>query len=183
MKTRELLLKERKDLVEELKETFDLDRIMPRINEIDNELLKNEKTKMDINMLDYEVIIDRIKNNEYETKIEYPKLTRYRADTIIDEDETVRWNREEVKKRNNARMEALDEYRNSLYEGELAFKEDLASYLVTYNEDTINMEQARVIVKRAWMEGHSDGLKNVLDISDELAELVVEVISLTNPKK
>lgn len=125
-------------------------------------------------MENYE-IIDKINNGEYETKLEYPRGTRHRPDTIINEDKSVRWNREQIEKINNESHKARKEYRNSIYEGELNFKKDVASYL---KNGSLNKERADAIVERAWMEAHSEGFLSVLYTADELADFVMEIINL-----
>lgn len=120
-------------------------------------------------------IIDKINNGKYEAKLEYPKGKRHRYDTIIDEDKSVRWNREEIERINKESHEVRKKYRNSIYEGELSFKEDVASYL---KNDSLNKAQATEIVKKAWMEDHSEGFLSVLDTAEELAEFVMEIINL-----
>lgn len=120
-------------------------------------------------------IVDKINNGEYETKLEYPRGTRHRPDTIINEDKSVRWNREQIERINNESHKARKEYRNSIYEGELNFKKDVASYL---KNGSLNKAQADEIVKKAWMEAHSEGFLSVLDTADELADFVMEIINL-----
>lgn len=123
-------------------------------------------------------IVDKINNGEYEPKMEYPKLTRHRLDTVIDENKSVKWNKEEVERRNSESIKAREEYRNSMYEGESKFKEDVDSYLEYLYEGSLNKAQANVIVKKAWEENHSEGFLSVLDKADELAEWTIEIISL-----
>lgn len=123
-------------------------------------------------------IIDKINNKEYEAKLEYPRGKRHRPDTVIDEDKSVKWNREEVERINNESHKAREAYRNSIYEGELRFKEDVASHLEYLYDGSLNKTQAAEIVRRAWMEDHSEGFLSVLDTADELAVFLIEVIDL-----
>lgn len=128
-------------------------------------------------MKTYKMIQDAIINKKYEAKMKYERMTRRRHDAIIDEDKSVKWNREEVQRLNNKSLEKRDEYRNSVYQGELRFKEDLA-VLIENLDGCLNGKQAKNIVSRAWRENKSEGLMSVLDSAVELAEFVIETIRL-----
>lgn len=135
-----------------------------------------------MNIESYEIFIEKIKNKEYETKLEYPKLSRYAKDTIIDENQTVKWNREEVERRNDEKSKELKKYRNSIKEGQLSFEKDVVSYIVLSNESMINKEQAEEIFKKTWNEEHSEGRISVLNEALELADFIIKMIDLKDKK-
>ena len=106
---------------------------------------------------------------------EFPK---YNRGDIIDEDKSVKWNREEVERCINARTEEvkrLQTLRNkldNLYE-KTAIK-------VLAKEYKISIKEASILWKYAYEDSHSSGVTSVYDTFSELADMYEELRKTAN---
>lgn len=125
----------------------------------------------------FEDIKENIKNGEYENKGTRPvKPEGYKKENYVyDEEKSVKWNREH-------RIELEQEYENEWkvyrYEAtnaEIKFKNDLIKSIM--NEADLEEEQARVVYNKAYEDGHSEGLEEVVNKSEEYSRFVLEVIN------
>lgn len=127
--------------------------------------LKNEVTS-------YEDIVRLHKEGVFTA--EYVPVSRYRENHVFDEDKSVKWNKEEAIRQNEANEVTVKEYhkkKDFLYNEmkELFIKVTMSDYNLTH-------EQARLIYERAWRDGHSEGVSNVAYHLEELADLFVTVM-------
>lgn len=101
---------------------------------------------------------------------EFPK---YKHDDVIDEDKSVKWNREEIERRINARTEEvkrLQTLRNkldNLYE-KTAIK-------VLAKEYKISIKEASILWRKAYEDSHSSGITSVYSTFVELADMYEEL--------
>lgn len=125
----------------------------------------------------FEDIKENIKNGEYENKGTRPvKPEGYKKENYVyDEEKSVKWNREH-------RIELEQEYENEWkvyrYEAtnaEIKFKNDLIKAIM--NEADLEEEQARIVYNKAYEDGHSEGLEEVVNKSEEYSRFVLEVIN------
>lgn len=97
---------------------------------------------------------------------EFPK---YNRGDVIDEDKSVKWNREEIERRINARTEEvkrLQTLRNkldNLYE-KIAIK-------VLAKEYKISIKEACILWRKAYEDSHSSGITSVYHTFVELADM------------
>lgn len=90
-------------------------------------------------------------------------------DSVIDEEKSVKWNREEITKLQNAYNEERDRLFNERNRIQAAYKEDLARLMGA--EFGLSPEEAQVVWCRAWEDSHSGGIYDVCSRFSELADV------------
>lgn len=106
----------------------------------------------------------------------YPKET-----DVIDEYESVKWNREEVQRLRRAfenRVEELTRYKNlisSAFEGRII--EILAS------DNSISVEESQKIWSYAYSEGHSCGIREVISYYENFIEVYFDLLKIRKEQK
>lgn len=101
----------------------------------------------------------------------YPKET-----DVIDEDKSVKWNREEVQRLRRAfesKVEELNRYKNlisSAFEGRII--EILAK------DNSISVEESQKIWSYAYSEGHSCGIRNVIFCYEEFISVYADLLKI-----
>ena len=94
---------------------------------------------------------------------------KYKEGTIFDEEKSVRWNREEVDRRNNLHQEEvkrLNREKNQMYE-------KLVNLIYQYiiQETKVSKERAAKIYNYLYEEYHSYGLTECINHLDDLLDL------------
>lgn len=108
---------------------------------------------------------------------EFPK---YNRGDIIDEDKSVKWNREEIERRINVRakevkrLKTLGNKLDNLYE-----KTIIKALAKKYK---ISAKEASIIWGKAYEDSHSFGVKYVYDTFVELADMYEELRKAVNEK-
>ena len=100
-----------------------------------------------------------------------PALRKYRLGEVIDEDKSVKWNRDEVDRRNLAydeELKKLNTQKNALFN---EWKASVKTYIM--EETKVKQAKADKIYNYLFMHYHDCGLVEVLDHLDELLELFV----------
>lgn len=108
-----------------------------------------------------------------------PRIRRPRTGDIINEDNSVKWNREEVvrlqkvydeevKKLNTAKNNRRDNLYKELYE------------VIRYEVRGITINDAQQIFQYAYREGHSDGYGEVFNNLDDIISLVSGIVNHEN---
>lgn len=127
--------------------------------------------------------------NDYEladsmsTKPDSAKFRRYNENDIIDENMTVKWNREEIIRRNDAykaekarlqadRNEALCSVINDIKE---VFSDELSTYHL--NTKKSGKEIASLIYNKAYEDSHSYGIYDVLQKMDDYMDFIYELFT------
>jgi len=106
---------------------------------------------------------------------EFPK---YNRGDIIDEGKSVKWNREEIERRINARAEEvkrLKTLRNKLYN----LYEQTAIKILA-KEYKISIKEAGILWRKAYEDSHSFGVTSVYSTFSELADMYEELRKATN---
>lgn len=116
-----------------------------------------------------DIIEANIENGVYKGTVEYVGFSRVRPETVIDEDKSVKWNREEVERINAERLEAREAYRKSIQDGEEQFKKDVIKMVIT--DYPITEKIAGKLFTKAYRDGHSEGLMRVLEEAEDIAEI------------
>lgn len=107
--------------------------------------------------------------NEYNNFSYKPKNKKYKIGEVIDEDKSVRWNREEVEKRNRLREEEVK--RLNTEKNRLFIKWIDAVYIYIMQETKVKKEKAKDIYNYLYTEYHNYGLVEVLNHLDDLLYL------------
>lgn len=98
-----------------------------------------------------------------------PKNPRYKVGTIIDEDKSVRWNREEIDRLNDIHTEEVEELnrkKNLLF---LNLKNAAEKYII--EETNVSKKRAEKIFEYIYEEYHSYGIKECFNHLDNLLEI------------
>lgn len=122
-----------------------------------------------------EDIKKRYEDGEYKGTMEYPKQRRYMEKTIFDENKSVKWNREEVARRNAERDQAFKEYREEESRQSARLTEDCIQALMF--EYKFNRKQAEKIHEYTYREKH-DSMNDFFIYLEEFADLCKEVAEL-----
>ena len=116
---------------------------------------------------DYETVRDREKGGEYKSKIQYPSRSDYpyyKEGHIFDENLSVKANREMVATENAKYDNAFRWYRVSVAAAEKRFKDDLIAAIVN---DGVCQRTAEIIFQKAYEDGHSVGMYEVISNAEE----------------
>jgi len=99
---------------------------------------------------------------------------------IEDENQSVVWNREFVKKNNETHQQQVEDYRNAYRTKEnnlvQSDKEALAE------DNGLSLEEAEVIFSYAYSESHSAGYREVMYTADDIADVVNKIKNLEKSK-
>lgn len=117
--------------------------------------------------MDFDKLCDMA--NEYINFSCKPKNRKYKVGEIIDEDKTVRWNREEVERRNKSHEEEVKELNRK--KNEMLFRWVDAVKLYIIEETKVKKDKADEIYNYLYEKYHSYGLLEVLANMDELLDL------------
>ena len=113
--------------------------------------------------------------NKYKAAINHstiPELKKYKEGYIFDEDKSVKWNKEEVVRRNE---DYKDEAIRLRKENALLQKEadDAAiEYLLEYSSTVKNRNAMSYLLGFAFEQKHHNGYVDVIEFAEELVDLV-----------
>lgn len=126
------------------------------------------------NKLSYQDIYDALGEGYYSSNAQMPKFERYAENHIFNEKKSVKWNREEVARRNQAYKDALNAYYAIQNEKDKEFQEDLI--LAIMNDTNFPRTKAEMIFNKAYDRGHSAGYYEVISYAMEIADFVYDFI-------
>ena len=130
---------------------------------------------MNNDKLGYGVVTERISKGVYDIKC--PKPKRLLKDTdIIDEDKSVKWNREQIEKENEKIKLHNEAIKEAKEKGPRVFKDDLIATLM--GEHGLNADQASRVYRKAYEDGHSAGMHEILWNAQELGLLAEAILWL-----
>ena len=122
-------------------------------------------------------IREKIENNSYKPTRTYPTVRKYSDNHIFDEDKSVKWNKEEVVRRNAELAAEMDAYRKEQSAKFREFENDVSEMLVT-EYGIPNKAIADKIVSKACEEGHSSGRYEILNYAIDYADFVEDILKL-----
>ena len=145
--------------------------------EFDN-ILKQINKEKDLEKLvnDYEDFYLHFSCKPDRDEYPYPK-----KDTVIDEDKSVKWNREEVERQRLAfekRVEELNKWKNRLNN---QYEHRIITLLG--KENAISYDESSLIWSYAYMDGHSNGVRNVMSIYGDLIDLYEDLLKTRENNK
>ena len=128
-----------------------------------------------ITMDDIRYLIEdsRTSYNRYNVEAKRPEV-KWLHDHIVDENQSVKWNREQVATHNKEVDRAIKKYHNDLQAGYNNFLTDLKQAI--QNDYNFNEAQADVIISYLYNEGMYDDLCR----AKNLCEIVSEVLQANN---
>lgn len=130
---------------------------------------------MNNDKLSYEGVFELISKGVYDVEHSRPK--RLLKDTdIIDEDKSVKWNREQIEKENEKIKLHNEAIKEAKKKGPLKFEDDLKAVIM--GEHGLNADQASKVYRKAYEDGHSAGMSEILWNAQELGELAEAILWL-----
>ena len=124
--------------------------------------------------LSYQDIYDALGEGYYNSNAQRPKFERYADNHVFDENMSVKWNREEAARRNQAYKDALRAYYAIQNENDKKFQEDLV--LAIMNDTNFSRLKAEMIYYKAYDMGHSGGYNEVVNYAMEIADFIYDFI-------
>lgn len=124
-----------------------------------------------------EELLERIENEKYEPDMEYPKWRIISNDTILDENLTVKQNRELVKEKNDEYCAKHQEWQKALAEKEVEFQNDIADYVLSQSK-YLKMEQIEKIEEYISIDGNFSSRGDFLYLVEESAQRFDELMDL-----
>lgn len=106
-------------------------------------------------------------NGIYSNQKPFPKQTKYKDGHIFDENQTVKWNKEEVQRRNDEIIRLRDEYDNESNSLSDKLRDDVI-YNLIYDYD-LTQAQAEMTYDNAYSDKHSS-MNDVFYYAANLAE-------------
>lgn len=120
----------------------------------------------------YDEIKTKIEDRMYENQLPYPKRTFSKND-VIDENKSVKWNREELERLEQEFKSQQTAYREENNRLANEFYCDCKSYII--NNCGVDEYSATKIYNLAYTNGHSCGYLSVLGEVDELVDLIADI--------
>ena len=130
---------------------------------------------MNNNKLSYDLVIELISKGTYDVKYSKPKPLLKDTD-IIDEDKSVKWNREQIALENDKIRLHNEAIKKAKMEGPREFESDLKAAIM--NEHNLNADQASKVYRKAYEDGHSAGEMEILWEAQELGEIAEAILKL-----
>ena len=115
-----------------------------------------------------------IKENLYH--VEYFKLKYLKEDTVIDEDKSVNWNREQVEQLNLEMKIKAKQNKQKRKDMELKQQKDIVRAYA--NQANLSEQKIKLILDYAYEESHSYGIQAVLETLDSLIDLIKKIEDL-----
>ena len=105
--------------------------------------------------MDFERVLEKVKNNEYECHDDYKVVAKFEGSHIFDENMSVKWNREEVERQNKKIDRARYQHNKNIQNCFENFHNDLVDAII--EEYGFNKQEADKIVAIAYEREHSYG--------------------------
>ena len=115
-------------------------------------------------------IKDAYNNKEYENKMDYKHFKKYSENHVFDEEQSIKWNREQVQIKNQEALEYSRKYREEVNRLNTLLTEDIIkAMMIEYN---INEIQAKYVYDYTYSEYHSSGINDVINYLDDILRLI-----------
>lgn len=135
----------------------------------------------------YEELKERIRIHKqnihiYYQKIDEIRLQQSRYSDVIDENKSVKWNREESARRIEKSELEIKELKLKISNEKQLINEDIYSYLE--EEYGFNQKTIQLVFSKAYEDGHSSGYEEIISYAVDYAEFVSDILnSLWTPIK
>lgn len=116
----------------------------------------------------------RTTNNRYNIEAIRPIIKKWPEGYIVDEEQSVKWNREQVAAHNEEVEKAIKKYHKDLQTGFENFWKDLKQAI--QNDYNFTEAQANVILAHI----HNDGMSDDLYRAEELCDIVSKVLEVSH---
>lgn len=123
------------------------------------------------------IIRMKIEHGDYENKTPRPSREAFPENHVFDEEKSVRWNREEVERRNRDRVAEIKAYHNMVTQYERLFHKDIVQYLLDNYHINDNQMIAEKIFEMA-KETSDNGHLNIFFGASEIADFVEKILTM-----
>lgn len=124
-----------------------------------------------------EELLKKLDNKEYESSIKYPKGRIISERTILDENLTIKKNKELVKKNNEEYRAERQKWRHETKVKELEFQNDVVDYVLTQCKHCTK-KQIEKIEEYISMDGEFSSKREFLFLVEEFAQRFDELTNL-----
>lgn len=124
--------------------------------------------------MDFEDVKSNIRSGIYENKMDFPKTSRYKYDYVFDENQSVKWNREEAQRQNKMITDATEQYYDESNKLSKQFEKDLTRAIIEFLG--ISASKANFIFNKAYDNTHGSGYLDVVLVAEDLSDLVYDVM-------
>lgn len=126
-------------------------------------------------IMSVEEIKNAVRNDAF--KVQYMKRISMLKEThVIDENKSVKWNREEVARVNAEAIAKYAEYQKTVNAMESKMTEEIIKAYA--NEYGMSIKRVEKIYSHAYSEGHSGGMYEVFNELDTMMDLFEEVLRI-----
>ena len=125
--------------------------------------------------LGYYGVFELISKGVYDVEHSKPK-TLLKDTDIIDENKSVKWNKEQNKKKNEKIKLHNEATKEAKEKGHRIFKDDLTVAIM--GEHSLNADQASRVYRKAFEDGYSAGLNEILWAAQEIGSLAEAILWL-----
>lgn len=109
--------------------------------------------------------------NRYNVKAVRPDIEKWPEDHVVDEEQSVKWNREQVAAHNEEVDKAKKKYYSDLRAGYNNFRTDLKQAI----QNNYNFTEAQSAIIMAHL--YNDGMSDDLDRAEELCEITYDILN------
>lgn len=131
----------------------------------------------EIKVTNVEELKDAINSGYYES-VPYLKINYLKEGTTIDENETIKWNRDEVERLNAETKQKLEENRAE----RVAMNEKETNDIITAysNYSGFSKEAVNVVYSYAHQESHAYGIQEILGTLEEVLDVMIKIKNMEN---
>lgn len=134
----------------------------------------------------FQELQEKIRMNEQNIAITYEKMRTIREKRIvhtdyIDENKSVKWNREEIARRNQHVEDELKRFKQQINEFEKNINQDILFYI--QENYGLNEKTASLVFQQAYEDGHPSGPYEVISYAQTYAQFATDVIQANQPAK
>lgn len=122
-------------------------------------------------------LIQMYNNGVFDVENESREITVPREGHVFDEDESVKWNREQRDMLVNKKKQACQDYFQKRNETESNLWNQVDSMYSESYGSLLTKEQVSKVRVKAYSDRHSEGFMPVIDEMDELLDLVVDIMN------
>lgn len=105
---------------------------------------------------------------------------RLKPDTVIDEEKSVRWNREEVERLNKEHDETVAELNTKRNKARDALYEHIYEYIIDEVGKNCSRRKAIAIWNYAFEQGHAYGLNGIYSCLNDIIDLAITLLNNDN---
>ena len=111
-------------------------------------------------------------------KEDYVTTKKLHDNHVEDEDKSVKWNKEFLKKNNELHLAQNKAYRSAQQDKRNRFEEELIASFA--DDEGLSLEEAKIVFDYAWQQSHSSGYHEVMGTASEVADLVNQIKELND---